>query len=64
MQHKRSRRVQIGLIGLGKMGSNMRRRWQEAGIDVVGYDQNADQSDARSLDELVHALSGPRIVWT
>ncbi|WP_037207297.1 phosphogluconate dehydrogenase (NAD(+)-dependent, decarboxylating) [Rhodococcus opacus] len=56
--------MQIGLIGLGKMGSNMRRRWQEAGIDVVGYDQNADQSDVRSLDELVHALSGPRIVWT
>ena len=38
--------MKIGLIGLGKMGGNMRTRLRAAGIEVVGYDRNADISDA------------------
>jgi 6-phosphogluconate dehydrogenase len=55
--------MHIGLIGLGKMGFNMRRRLRNAGIDVTGYDRNPDVTDAASLDELVAALPVPRTVW-
>ncbi len=55
--------MDLGLIGLGKMGGNMRTRLREAGHTVVGYDQNPDVSDVSSLDELVAALPRPRAVW-
>jgi 6-phosphogluconate dehydrogenase len=55
--------MDIGLIGLGKMGGNMRTRLRNAGHTVVGYDRNADLSDVGSLEELVSALPSPRIVW-
>src|SRR5436305_786889 len=55
--------MQLGLIGLGKMGFNMRERLRSAGHDVVGYDRNPEVTDATSLTELVSALDGPRIVW-
>ncbi|MGV9633049.1 phosphogluconate dehydrogenase (NAD(+)-dependent, decarboxylating) [Nocardia rhamnosiphila] len=56
--------VQIGLIGLGRMGSNMRERWRSAQIDVIGYDYISPDSDVPSLEDLVLALPTPRIVWT
>ena len=55
--------MQIGLVGLGKMGGNMRERIRRAGHTVVGYDRNPDLSDVGSLAELVDALHGPRVVW-
>jgi len=55
--------MQIGLIGLGRMGNNMRARLRKAGIDVVGYDTNPDVSDVATLTDLAAALEGPRIVW-
>ncbi|MFJ4682221.1 phosphogluconate dehydrogenase (NAD(+)-dependent, decarboxylating) [Streptomyces sp. NPDC091377] len=55
--------MQLGLIGLGKMGGNMRERIRRAGHTVVGYDRNPDVSDVGSLAELVGALEAPRTVW-
>ncbi|MDO5711118.1 MAG: decarboxylating 6-phosphogluconate dehydrogenase [Micrococcales bacterium] len=55
--------MQLGLIGLGKMGNNMRERLRRAGHEVVGYDRNPDLSDAASLEEMVHRLEAPRVVW-
>lgn len=55
--------MQLGLVGLGRMGFNMRERLRAAGHDVVGYDRNPDVSDVASVAELVQKLTGPRIVW-
>jgi 6-phosphogluconate dehydrogenase len=55
--------VQLGLVGLGKMGANMRDRLRDAGIDVLGYALNPDTRDVDSLAELVDRLSTPRAVW-
>ncbi|MEV6969206.1 phosphogluconate dehydrogenase (NAD(+)-dependent, decarboxylating) [Hamadaea sp. NPDC051192] len=55
--------MQLGLIGLGKMGGNMRDRLREAGHEVVGFDRNPDLSDAASLEELVGKLQAPRAIW-
>jgi 6-phosphogluconate dehydrogenase len=55
--------VHIGLVGLGKMGGNMRSRLRNAGIEVTGFDRNADLSDAGTLADLVADLPVPRVVW-
>lgn len=55
--------MQLGLVGLGRMGFNMRERLRAAGHEVVGYDRNQDLSDAESLTDLVSKLSAPRAVW-
>jgi 6-phosphogluconate dehydrogenase len=55
--------MKIGLVGLGKMGNNMRSRLKKAGIDVVGYDTNPDVSDVKDYAALAEALPAPRIVW-
>jgi 6-phosphogluconate dehydrogenase len=55
--------MRIGLIGLGKMGGNMRERIRAAGHEVVGFSRSADTRDVTSLEELVAALSAPRIVF-
>ncbi|MBB5892642.1 6-phosphogluconate dehydrogenase [Kutzneria kofuensis] len=55
--------MQLGLIGLGKMGFNMRERLRKAGHEVVGYDRNPDVTDVASLADLVGALAAPRTVW-
>jgi 6-phosphogluconate dehydrogenase len=55
--------MQLGMIGLGKMGGNMKLRLEKAGHQVVGYDRNPDVADVGSLSELVAALEGPRAVW-
>ncbi|SFS10433.1 6-phosphogluconate dehydrogenase (decarboxylating) [Agrococcus baldri] len=53
----------IGLIGLGRMGGNMRTRLENAGLTVTGYDTNPEVSDVASVDELLAALPTPRVVW-
>ncbi|MGD9962041.1 phosphogluconate dehydrogenase (NAD(+)-dependent, decarboxylating), partial [Nocardioides sp.] len=53
----------MGLIGLGKMGGNMRTRLRNGGVSVVGYDRNPDVSDVGSLEDLVAALPSPKVVW-
>ncbi|WP_421735666.1 phosphogluconate dehydrogenase (NAD(+)-dependent, decarboxylating) [Cellulomonas sp.] len=56
--------MHIGLVGLGKMGANMRSRIRAAGIEVTGFDRNPDVTDVPSLEALVEALpAGQRIVW-
>ena len=55
--------MDIGLIGLGKMGGNMRTRLRNAGHTVVGYDRDPDLADVGSLEELVEALPSPKVVW-
>ncbi len=64
----------VGLVGLGRMGSNMARRWRRDGHTVVGYARTAATVDglvkdgaidagAHSLEELVAQLPAPRVVW-
>ncbi|WP_426975329.1 phosphogluconate dehydrogenase (NAD(+)-dependent, decarboxylating) [Pseudarthrobacter sp. O4] len=55
--------MHIGLIGLGKMGFNMRERLRTGGIEVTGFDRNPDVSDVASVDELLAAVPGPRLIW-
>src|SRR5690349_5007794 len=56
--------MQLGLVGLGRMGGNMRERIRSAGHEVIGYDRNPDVSDVASIAELVEKLAAPRVVWT
>ncbi|ORM34557.1 phosphogluconate dehydrogenase (NAD(+)-dependent, decarboxylating) [Williamsia sp. 1135] len=55
--------MQMGLVGLGKMGGFMRTRIKDAGIEVVGYDPRPEVTDVGSLAALTEALDAPRIVW-
>lgn len=55
--------MQLGLIGLGKMGFNMRERLREGGHEVVGYDPRPEVTDVPSLAALAEALDAPRVVW-
>lgn len=55
--------MHIGLVGLGKMGGNMRTRLRAGGIEVTGYDPNPAVTDVPDLGALVAGLPAPRIVW-
>src|SRR3954471_4023441 len=55
--------MDIGLVGLGQMGGNMRERMRGAGLTVVGFDRNPDLADVGSLEELVEKLPSPKVVW-
>ncbi|WP_395658089.1 phosphogluconate dehydrogenase (NAD(+)-dependent, decarboxylating) [Nocardioides sp.] len=55
--------MDIGLVGLGKMGGNMRTRLRDAGHTVVGYDRDPDLADADSLAAMVEQLPSPKVVW-
>ena len=65
--------MRMAMIGLGRMGGNMARRLQRAGIQVVAYNRNpavAQQLAAEegaqavsSLEEAVAALPTPRVLW-
>lgn len=48
---------EVAIIGLGKMGKNMRARLKEKGWKVLGFDRNP------ALEKLVKGLSRPRVVW-
>ena len=64
--------MQLGMIGLGKMGNFMSQRLMKGGHDVIGFDPNEKAREALadaggkavdSLDKLVEALKAPRAVW-
>ncbi len=55
--------MQLGLVGLGKMGFNMRQRLREGGHEVIGYDPRPEVTDVPTLAGLAEALSAPRVVW-
>ena len=55
--------MHIGLIGLGKMGGNMRTRLRNKGIEVTGYARSKDVSDVDTIEEMIAALPSPKIVW-
>ena len=55
--------MQIGMIGLGKMGGNMTERLRRAGHEVVGYDHHPGRGDVDSLAELKDRLTTPRAAW-
>ena len=55
--------MELGLVGLGKMGGNMRTRMRNAGLTVVGYARSPSDRDVESLADLVAALPTPRVVW-
>jgi 6-phosphogluconate dehydrogenase len=55
--------MQLGLVGLGKMGFNMRERLREGEHEVIGYDPRPEVSDVPTLAALAEALDAPRVVW-
>jgi 6-phosphogluconate dehydrogenase len=55
--------MHIGLVGLGRMGGNMRERLRRAGVQVTGYDPNPEVTDVEDLAALAAALPTPRVVW-
>src|SRR5260370_38205238 len=64
--------MQLGMIGLGRMGANMVRRLQKNGHKCVVYDRSADSvkqlegegaTGAPSLDDFVKKLQKPRAIW-
>jgi 6-phosphogluconate dehydrogenase len=55
--------MQLGMVGLGKMGANMVERLRAGGHDVLGYDRSPGKRDVDSLEQLVDRLASPRVVW-
>lgn len=55
--------MQVGLVGLGKMGGNMAARLRDKGHEVVGFARHPEKRDVASLPELVERLTAPRVVW-
>ena len=64
--------MQIGLVGLGRMGMNMGRRWLRGQHEVIAFNRTFEKTQelakegavaAKSLEELVQKLKAPRIVW-
>ncbi|WP_185747580.1 NADP-dependent phosphogluconate dehydrogenase [Thermus tengchongensis] len=62
----------MGLVGLGRMGLGMAKRWREAGLEVLGYDQDPGARaraealglrTAEALEALMEALPTPRTLW-
>ena len=64
--------MQIGMVGLGRMGANMVRRLMRGGHQCVAFDMNQDNvkqlasegaTGATSLDDFVKKLNAPRAIW-
>ncbi len=63
----------VGLIGLGRMGGNMARRWRQQGVNVIALNRSRSVTDAlaqecgvvatTSIEQLIAQLPSPRIVW-
>ncbi len=71
-KERRNNLMQIGMIGLGKMGINMARRLLRGGHEVFTYNRTPDRikeisaegaKGAYSIEELVKMLNPPRIIW-
>src|SRR3982751_2275005 len=64
--------MELGMVGLGRMGANMVQRLARGGHTVTGFDPNAAARKAieangaasvESLQQLVAALPSPRAIW-
>jgi 6-phosphogluconate dehydrogenase len=65
--------MQLGMIGLGKMGGNMARRLRRANVEITGFNRDASVTEAlaaecglvpaKSAEELIAKLDAPRLVW-
>ena len=64
--------MQIGMIGLGRMGSNMVRRLMQGGHECVVYNRSAEAVEVlrgegavgtKSLEDFVTHMSKPRAIW-
>jgi 6-phosphogluconate dehydrogenase len=56
--------MEIGFVGLGRMGGNMAERLRRGGHTVFGFDRaQSAPRDVASLEELVQKLSKPRVIW-
>ena len=64
--------MQLGMIGLGRMGANMALRLMRGGHDLVVYDVNPEAVDrlqregasgSTSLQDFLEKLSRPRAIW-
>src|SRR5437773_11735562 len=64
--------MELGMIGLGRMGANMTERLVKGGHRVVGFDpqpeararvEDKGAESAASLDRLVSSLKAPRVLW-
>ena len=64
--------MEIGIVGLGKMGANIARNLHDAGHRVVGFDMSEDARAsvsaegiecASSMADMVASLSAPRVIW-
>jgi 6-phosphogluconate dehydrogenase len=64
--------MQIGLVGLGRMGMNMGRRWLQGGHEVIAYNRTFAKTEELakegavampSLKEFIGKLKAPRLVW-
>src|SRR5262249_37613933 len=69
---RREGNMQLGMVGLGRMGANMVRRLIRGGHDCVVFDRNAENvrqlasegaTGAGSLEEFVQKLTLPRAAW-
>jgi 6-phosphogluconate dehydrogenase len=56
--------MQLGMIGLGRMGKNMVERLRRGGHEVIGFDLSPDSGrDVDTLEALVASLAKPRAIW-
>src|SRR5207248_9966065 len=65
--------MQLAMLGLGRMGGNMVQRLLQGGHKVIAYDVDsrraaelaaAGAAPATTLDEVIAALTPPRVCWT
>ncbi|CAN5661858.1 decarboxylating 6-phosphogluconate dehydrogenase [soil metagenome] len=64
--------MELGMVGLGRMGANMSRRLMKGGHEIAAFDVNAaavnelaaeGANESSSLEDLAHKLTAPRAVW-
>jgi 6-phosphogluconate dehydrogenase len=55
--------MQLGMIGLGRMGNGMTERLRDGGHQIQTYDPNVEARTADSLEELAQQLDAPRALW-
>jgi 6-phosphogluconate dehydrogenase len=56
--------MELGMIGLGRMGGNMAERLRKAGHTVIGFDRSPKSTrDVETLEALIQRLAPPRAIW-